>query len=131
LQASVTAVVSRQLPSLFDKLMIYLSVVYFLMLAFRDILIFSTTRDKLLFEKLLGNGSDLGLRFSYAAQGQTRGLADAFIVGREFIGDDRVGQILGDNLLWSWLVESPVRRSEENNGATIVGHIVNIPALGL
>ncbi len=124
----VTSVVSKQLLPVFDKPMIYYPLATLMLGGLRDILIISTPRDKPLFEQLLGNGSDLGLNFSYAAQDQPRGLADAFIVGREFIGNDRVALILGDNIFYGHglpkVVSDAVNRP---NGATIFGYVVNVP----
>jgi glucose-1-phosphate thymidylyltransferase len=94
----------------------------------RDILIISTPQDKPLFERLLRDGSDLGLNFSYATQDQPSGLADAFIVGREFIGNDRVAPILGDNIFYGQgLPQLLSEAATRTTSATIFGYVVNVP----
>src|SRR6202162_1259572 len=89
----VTIVVSKQLLPVFDKPMIYYPLATLMFAGVRDILIITTPQDQPLFERLLGAGSDLGLRFCYAAQSEPRGLADAFIVGADFIGEERVALV--------------------------------------
>lgn len=124
----VTAVVSKQLLPVFDKPLIYYPLSTLMFAGVREFLIISTPQDQSLFERLLGNGSDLGLRFSYAEQDQPRGLADAFTVGRQFVGSDRVALILGDNIFHGHgLPEQLERAAARTTGATIFGYLVNAP----
>jgi len=124
----ITTVVSKQLLPVFDKPMIYYPLSTLMFGGIRDILVISTPPDQPLFQRLLGDGSDLGLNFSYATQEHPRGLADAFIVGRKFVGDDRVALILGDNIFYGHgfpeLLSGATSRSR---GATIFGYIVDTP----
>src|SRR3984885_4066480 len=94
----VTSVVSKQLLPVFDKPMIYYPLATLMFAGIRDILIITTPQDQPLFERLLGDGSALGMQFSYEIQEQPRGLADAFILGADFIGRQRVALVLGDNI---------------------------------
>src|SRR3974390_366237 len=124
----VTMVVSKQLLPVFDKPMIYYPLATLMFAGIRDILIIPTPADQHLFERLLGDGSDFGLRFTYARQDKPRGLADAFIVGADFIGRDRVALILGDNIFYGHgLPEAMARAVARPRGATIYGYAVNNP----
>ncbi len=124
----VTTVVSKQLLPVFDKPMIYYPLTTLMFAGIREILIISTPQDRPLFERLLGDGSEFGLKFAYAVQEQPRGLADAFIVGREFVGTDRVALILGDNIFHGHgLPELLTNAVARERGATIFGYVVNTP----
>ena len=124
----VTTVVSKQLLPVFDKPMIYYPLSTLMLAGIRDILIISTPQDQHLFHRLLGDGSDIGLRFSYTTQETPRGLADAFIVGREFVGQDSVALVLGDNIFYGHGLPEMLSSAESRrSGATIFGYTVNTP----
>jgi glucose-1-phosphate thymidylyltransferase len=124
----VTTVVSKQLLPVFDKPMIYYPLSTLMFGGIRDILIISTPQDRPLFERLLGDGSEIGLRFSYEVQEKPRGLADAFIIGRDFVGDDSVALVLGDNIFYgNGLPEILAKGSARKTGATVFGYVVNTP----
>jgi glucose-1-phosphate thymidylyltransferase len=124
----VTMVVSKQLLPVFDKPMIYYPLATLMFAGIRDILVISTPQDQPLFERLLGDGSDLGLRFTYAAQDKPRGLADAFIIGADFIGSDRVALVLGDNIFYGHTLPNVLERaSARSKGATVFGYNVSTP----
>ena len=123
-----TIAVSKQLLTVCDKPMIYYPMSTLMLAGIRDILIISTPRDLGGFQTLFGDGSDLGLNISYAVQETPRGLADAFIVGEEFIGDDRVCLVLGDNIFYGYSFTERLRRAaDREKGATIFGYHVSNP----
>lgn len=124
----VTTVVSKQLLPVFDKPMIYYPLSTLMLAGVREILIISTPPDRPLFQRLLGDGTELGLKFSYATQETPRGLADAFIVGRDFVGNDSVALVLGDNIFYGHgLPEMLAKASARKSGATVFGYVVNTP----
>lgn len=125
----VTTVVSKQLLPVFDKPMIYYPLAVLMLAGIRDILIITTLLDQPLFKRLLGDGSDLGLHFNYAHQDRPRGLADAFIVGADFVGTDHVALILGDNIFYGHgLPDLMAQASSRKKGATVFGYVVKSPS---
>ncbi len=121
----MTKAVSKQLLPIYDKPLIYYPLSILMLAGIREILIISTPEDTPLYEKLLGNGSRLGMRLSYAVQDKPRGLADAFILGADFIGTDSVCLILGDNVFFGQSMTEMLRKAMENKtGATIFGYPV-------
>ena len=124
----VTTVVSKQLLPVFDKPMIYYPLSTLMLSGIKDILIISNPQDKPLFERLLGDGSEIGVHFSYVTQASPRGIADAFIVGRDFVGDDPVALVLGDNIFYgNGLPELLLNATARRKGATIFGYVVKTP----
>lgn len=124
----VTLVLSKQLLPVYDKPMIYYPLSTLMLADIRDILIITTPHDQPLFRALLHDGSQLGLSISYASQEQPRGLADAFIVGREFIGSENVALILGDNIFYGHGLPELLRgATSRREGATIFGYVVSDP----
>ena len=127
----ITKGVSKQLLPIFDKPMVYYPISVLMQAGIRDILIISTPADMPAFRRLLGDGSDYGVRFAYAEQPSPDGLAQAFIIGEEFIGDDSVCMVLGDNIFhgtgFEPMLNSAVKRAEEQGLATVFGYWVSDP----
>ena len=124
----LTKAVSKQIMPVYDKPMIYYPLSILMLAGIQDILIISTPRDLPVFEELLGTGEQLGLRMSYAVQEHPRGLADAFIIGADFIGQDNVALILGDNIFYGQSFSRVLREvASREKGATIFGYYVRDP----
>ena len=127
----ITKGVSKQMLPVFDKPMIYYPISVLMLAGIRDILIISTPQDLPAFKRLLGDGSDYGVNFSYAEQPSPDGLAQAFIIGEEFIGEDSACLVLGDNIFhgngFSSMLTEAVRAAEEDNKATVFGYWVSDP----
>ncbi|MCR5165684.1 MAG: glucose-1-phosphate thymidylyltransferase RfbA [Oscillospiraceae bacterium] len=121
----MTKAVSKQLLPLYDKPMIYYPLSILMLAGIREVLIISTPDDTPLYERLLGDGKRIGMSFSYKVQSSPRGLADAFILGEEFIGSDSVCLILGDNVFFGQDMTSTLQKAmDKNSGATIFGYPV-------
>lgn len=124
----LTKVVSKQLLPVYDKPMIYYPLSVLMLAGIKDILIISTPQDTPRFEQSLGDGSDLGIRLSYKVQPHPGGLAQAFLIGEEFIGDDSVALILGDNIFYGHgLTNLLEKAANRESGATVFGYYVNDP----
>lgn len=127
----ITKGISKQLMPIYDKPMVYYPISVLMLAGIREILIISTPFDLPGFRRLLGDGSDYGVRFEYAEQPSPDGLAQAFTIGREFIGDEAACLVLGDNIFYGSyftpMLKEAVRAAEEDNKATIFGYWVNDP----
>lgn len=128
-----TLAVSKQILTVYDKPMIYYPMSTLMLAKIKDVLIISTPRDLPCYEELFGDGSQLGMHIEYAVQDKPRGLADAFIIGEKFIGDDSVCLVLGDNIFYGYgFSERLARASARKSGATIFGyHVSNPTAFGV
>lgn len=127
----LTKAISKQIMPVYDKPMIYYPLSTLMLAGIREVLIISTPRDLPVFKDLFGSGEQLGMQFSYAVQEQPRGLADAFIIGADFIGDDSVALVLGDNIFYGQSFSRVLRNVSEHvqkeKGATIFGYYVRDP----
>ena len=124
----VTKAISKQITPIYDKPLIYYPLSVLMLAGIKDILVISTPRDIGTFEELLGNGSDLGLKIEYAIQEHPNGLAEAFIIGENFIGNDSCALVLGDNMFYGHGLTGIVKEAaKRETGATIFGYYVNDP----
>lgn len=123
----ITLAVSKQLMPVYDKPMIYYPLSTLMFAGIREILIISTPQDLPLFEKLLGDGKNLGCEFTYAVQDQPNGLAEAFIIGKDFIGKDKVALILGDNIFYGSGLKELLQANNDPNGGIIYAYHVQDP----
>ncbi len=127
----LTKAISKQIMPIYDKPMIYYPLSTLMLAGIREVLIISTPRDVVVFEELLGDGSQLGMDIQYAIQEQPNGLAEAFIIGADFIGKDAVALVLGDNIFYgqsfSQVLRCAAERTENEPGATIFGYYVRDP----
>ena len=123
----LTMAVSKQLMPVYDKPMIYYPLSTLISAGIREVLIISTPEDLPNFEKLLKDGSELGMRFSYKAQHEPNGLAQAFVLGEEFIGDDSVALVLGDNIFYGTDLDNTLRNSVDPDGGVVFAYRVSDP----
>ncbi len=123
----ITKSISKQLLPVFDKPMIYYPISVLMLAGIREILIITNPNDQYLFKNLLGDGSNIGVKFSYEIQNEPRGIAESFIIGEKFIGKKNVCLILGDNIFYGQGLKSKLNEAKKNNGATVFTYKVKNP----
>src|SRR3954465_2616325 len=123
----ITKAISKQLMPIYDKPMIYYPLSILMMAGIREILIITTPEDHAQFRRLLGDGSQVGCRFEYAIQEKPNGLAQAFVIGADFIGNDKVALVLGDNIFYGWGFSKLIQSFNDVNGAAIFAYPVADP----
>lgn len=123
----LTLATSKQLMPVFDKPMVYYPLSTLMQAEIREVLIISTPEDQSRFEDLLGDGSEIGMKFSYKAQEEANGLAQAFVIGEEFIGDDKVALVLGDNIFYGSTMDDTLKEHTDPDGGVVFAYHVNDP----